>query len=71
MPHIKEPALDLSSLGSFLTPITHHTASLTHRATMPADYNGRWEMVSNENFEELMKAMGEYCLYPYGSETQS
>ncbi|XP_066508833.1 retinol-binding protein 2-like isoform X1 [Hoplias malabaricus] len=24
---------------------------------MPADYNGRWEMVSNENFEELMKAL--------------
>lgn len=25
---------------------------------MPADYNGRWEMVSNENFEEFMKAIG-------------
>lgn len=25
---------------------------------MPADYNGRWEMVSNENFEEVMKALG-------------
>ncbi|KAL6467753.1 hypothetical protein MHYP_G00234300 [Metynnis hypsauchen] len=24
---------------------------------MPADYNGRWEMVSNENFEELMKSL--------------
>ncbi|KAI4895020.1 hypothetical protein NFI96_025008, partial [Prochilodus magdalenae] len=24
---------------------------------MPADYNGRWEMVSNENFDELMKAL--------------
>ncbi|XP_049431483.1 retinol-binding protein 2-like [Epinephelus fuscoguttatus] len=24
---------------------------------MPADYSGRWEMVSNENFEELMKAL--------------
>ncbi|CAG06416.1 unnamed protein product [Tetraodon nigroviridis] len=24
---------------------------------MPADYNGRWEMVSNENFEEVMKAL--------------
>lgn len=26
---------------------------------MPADYNGRWEMVKNENFEEVMKALGE------------
>ncbi|KAL0973384.1 hypothetical protein UPYG_G00202760 [Umbra pygmaea] len=24
---------------------------------MPADYNGRWEMVSNENFEDVMKAI--------------
>uniref|UniRef100_A0A3B5K386 Retinol binding protein 2a, cellular n=1 Tax=Takifugu rubripes TaxID=31033 RepID=A0A3B5K386_TAKRU len=24
---------------------------------MPADYNGRWEMVTNENFEEVMKAL--------------
>uniref|UniRef100_A0A8C6WVP4 Cellular retinoic acid-binding protein 1 n=1 Tax=Neogobius melanostomus TaxID=47308 RepID=A0A8C6WVP4_9GOBI len=25
--------------------------------SMPADYNGRWEMVKNENFEEVMKAL--------------
>ncbi|XP_061074092.1 retinol-binding protein 2-like [Conger conger] len=24
---------------------------------MPADYNGRWEMESNENFEEYMKTL--------------
>ncbi|XP_010882029.2 retinol-binding protein 2 [Esox lucius] len=24
---------------------------------MPADYNGRWEMVSNDNFEDVMKAI--------------
>uniref|UniRef100_A0A8C9SWA7 Retinol binding protein 2b, cellular n=1 Tax=Scleropages formosus TaxID=113540 RepID=A0A8C9SWA7_SCLFO len=24
---------------------------------MPADYSGRWEMVSNENFEDVMKAL--------------
>ncbi|XP_076128285.1 retinol-binding protein 2-like isoform X2 [Alosa pseudoharengus] len=24
---------------------------------MPADYNGRWEMVKNENFEGVMKAI--------------
>ncbi|KAJ8280378.1 hypothetical protein GJAV_G00053820 [Gymnothorax javanicus] len=24
---------------------------------MPADYNGRWEMESNENFDEYMKAL--------------
>ncbi|XP_034404539.1 LOW QUALITY PROTEIN: retinol-binding protein 2-like [Cyclopterus lumpus] len=24
---------------------------------MPVDYNGRWEMVSNENFEDTMKAL--------------
>ena len=29
---------------------------------MPADYNGRWEMVSNENFEDVMKALGEFLL---------
>ncbi|KAB5535595.1 hypothetical protein PHYPO_G00119510 [Pangasianodon hypophthalmus] len=31
--------------------------SLTHYTTMPADYNGRWEMVSNEKFDDVMKAM--------------
>lgn len=30
---------------------------------MPADYNGRWEMVSNENFEEVMKALGKLPFY--------
>lgn len=33
---------------------------------MPADYNGRWEMVTNENFEDVMKALGKlpsYCLF--------
>ncbi|KAJ7990576.1 hypothetical protein DPEC_G00301820 [Dallia pectoralis] len=24
---------------------------------MPADYNGRWEMVSNDKFEDVMKAI--------------
>ncbi|AWO99276.1 Cellular retinol-binding protein type II isoform 2 [Scophthalmus maximus] len=24
---------------------------------MPADYNGRWEMVRNDNFEDVMKAL--------------
>ncbi|XP_058489679.1 retinol-binding protein 2-like [Solea solea] len=24
---------------------------------MPVDYSGRWEMVSNENFEDIMKAL--------------
>ncbi|XP_058490249.1 retinol-binding protein 2-like [Solea solea] len=24
---------------------------------MPVDYSGRWEMVSNENFEDVMKAL--------------
>ncbi|KAF4076682.1 hypothetical protein AMELA_G00217840 [Ameiurus melas] len=33
------------------------THSLTHNTTMPADYNGTWEMVSNEKFDEVMKAM--------------
>nr|XP_020484240.1 retinol-binding protein 2-like [Labrus bergylta] len=28
---------------------------------MPADYNGRWELVSNDNFEEVMKASSIYA----------
>ncbi|XP_063079781.1 retinol-binding protein 2a [Engraulis encrasicolus] len=24
---------------------------------MPADYNGKWEMVKNDNFEDVMKAL--------------
>ncbi|KAF3848079.1 hypothetical protein F7725_021107, partial [Dissostichus mawsoni] len=27
---------------------------------MPADYNGRWEMVSNDNFEDIMKAIASH-----------
>lgn len=27
---------------------------------MPADLNGYWKMVSNDNFEEYMKALGEF-----------
>ena len=29
---------------------------------MPADYNGTWEMVSNDKFEDVMKAMGKLFL---------
>jgi hypothetical protein len=25
---------------------------------MPADFNGQWVMVTNENFEDVMKAIG-------------
>lgn len=25
---------------------------------MPADFNGYWKMLSNENFEEYLKALG-------------
>lgn len=28
---------------------------------MTADYNGYWKMISNENFEEYLKALGEFC----------
>lgn len=35
--------------------------TLSHTAEkMPADYNGRWEMVKNENFEDVMKALGKF-----------
>lgn len=27
--------------------------------TMPADLNGYWKMISNDNFEEYLKALGE------------
>uniref|UniRef100_A0A672RUF6 Retinol-binding protein 2-like n=2 Tax=Sinocyclocheilus grahami TaxID=75366 RepID=A0A672RUF6_SINGR len=37
------------------TLLTHiHTTS---SFTMPADFNGTWEMVSNDNFEDVMKAL--------------
>lgn len=30
---------------------------------MPADYSGTWEMVSNDKFDDVMKAMGKsFCL---------
>lgn len=25
---------------------------------MPADFNGYWKMISNDNFEEYLKALG-------------
>uniref|UniRef100_A0A673I9Q7 Retinol-binding protein 1-like n=1 Tax=Sinocyclocheilus rhinocerous TaxID=307959 RepID=A0A673I9Q7_9TELE len=28
---------------------------------MTADYNGYWKMISNEKFEEYLKALGEFC----------
>lgn len=28
-------------------------------ANMPVDLNGYWKMISNENFEEYLKALGE------------
>ena len=43
----------------FRSPVTHHTD-----ARMPADYNGTWEMVSNDKFEDVMKAMGKLLLSP-------
>lgn len=42
------------------TLLTHiHTTS---SFTMPADFNGTWEMVSNDNFEDVMKALGMWFL---------
>lgn len=34
----------------------------THQSLseMVADYNGYWKMISNENFEEYLKALGEF-----------
>jgi len=29
---------------------------------MPADYNGYWKMISNDNFEEYLKALGKFLL---------
>lgn len=29
---------------------------------MPVDLNGYWKMISNDNFEEYMKALGEFNL---------
>lgn len=30
--------------------------------TMPADYTGYWKMISNDNFEEYLKALGKFFL---------
>ena len=60
--HIKGRTLGRSSSvceTHFLSPATHHTD-----ARMPADYNGTWEMVTNDKFEEVMKAMGKHLLAP-------
>lgn len=29
---------------------------------MPADFNGYWKMLSNDNFEEYLKALGKSLL---------
>lgn len=29
---------------------------------MPADYNGYWKMIFNENFEEYLKALGKFYI---------
>ena len=34
-------------------------------AKMPVDLNGYWKMISNDNFEEYLKALGECCLCFY------
>lgn len=33
--------------------------------TMPADYTGYWKMISNDNFEEYLKALGKFFYYYY------
>lgn len=43
----------------------HHSlgvgkAAEQQTANMPADLNGYWKMISNDNFEEYLKALGEY-----------
>lgn len=30
---------------------------------MPADYTGCWRMISNDNFEEYLKALGKFIFY--------
>lgn len=36
-----------------------HWTSGQQKRNMPVDLNGYWKMISNENFEEYMKALGE------------
>lgn len=66
--YIKGWALELSptQLVKRLSSSTHTrtTAHITTPIKMPADYNGRWEMVSNENFEDVMKALGKSRTLP-------
>ncbi|KAF7219414.1 retinol-binding protein 2a [Nothobranchius furzeri] len=46
------------ALSALLSSENIRAAASSHTLEkMPADYNGRWEMVSNENFEEVMKAL--------------
>lgn len=32
---------------------------------MPADYNGVWKMISSDNFEEYLKALGKFLFIFY------
>lgn len=49
--HSQPSTEDLSLTGSKETS--------RETANMPADLNGYWKMISNDNFEEYLKALGE------------
>lgn len=66
----------LAAFPSLSSPAAEHSAadlpqpaflkSRRDAVEMPVDMNGYWKMISNDNFEEYMKALGEFTLgQPY------
>lgn len=41
----------------------HHSLGVKRAATanMPVDLNGYWKMISSDNFEDYLKALGEFA----------
>lgn len=60
-------ACDGRLLHCIATSQTQHTSSASeitdprrNPVNMPADLNGYWKMISNNNFEDYLKALGEF-----------
>lgn len=60
--------MELLTAGDALHPKTRSRAAPPHspdgrkraQGNMPVDLNGYWKMISNEHFEDYMKALGEF-----------
>lgn len=61
------------NIGSAQPPQCLEVSKPTETAKMPVDLNGYWKMISSDNFEEYLKALGEFAqgLVVYVNKTDS